>query len=160
MKGYYDAKRDEAPEIKVNSKVWLEGTNITPFRPMKKLAEKRYGPFQVLKKIGPSSYKLKLPTTWKGVHPVFNEILLVPFIQPLSTQSPIHPPPTVQGNEHDHYEVEAILDTRKFRKKTKYLVKWKGYGHEDNTWQTAASLKTAPEAMAIFKAKASAKTIN
>jgi len=32
-------------------KVWLENTNITPFRPMKKLAEKRYGPFEILETI-------------------------------------------------------------------------------------------------------------
>ena len=154
MKRYYDEKRDETPEIKVNSKVWLEGTNITPFRPMKKLAEKRYGPFEVLEKIGPGSYRLKIPSTWKGIHPVFNEILLTPFIQPLSTQSVIRPPPTVQGNEHDTYEVEAILDTRKTHGKkgiTQYLVKWKGYGHEDNTWEPLSHLKDAKQALANFR---------
>jgi hypothetical protein len=51
------------------------------------------------------------------------------------------------------------LDTRKIRGKMKYLVKWQGYGHEDNTWQTAQQLKDAPEIMAAFK-KSSAKTIN
>ena len=79
MKTYYDDKRDDLPPLEVGTKVWLDGRNITPFRPMKKLAEKRYGPFEILERIGPSSYKLKLPTTWKGVHPVFNEVLLIPF---------------------------------------------------------------------------------
>ena len=118
---------------------------------MKKLAEKRYGPFEVLQKIGPSSYRLKIPQTWKGIHPVFNEILLSPFNQPLSTQSPIHPPPTIQGNEHNIYEVKAILDTCKFHNKKKYLVKWKGYGHEENTQEPLSNLKHAKEALAKFR---------
>src|SRR5882757_844630 len=35
MKKFYDAKRDDQPPLPVGSKVWLENTNITPFRPMK-----------------------------------------------------------------------------------------------------------------------------
>ena len=80
---------------------------------MKKLAEKRYGPFEILEAIGPSAYRLKLPTTWKGIHPVFNEVLLLPFVSPLPSQSTIQPPPIVQSNDSQTYEVETILDTRK-----------------------------------------------
>jgi hypothetical protein len=151
MSSYYDAKRDNLPPFKPGSKVWLEGTNITPFRPMKKLAEKRYGPFEVLKQIGPSSYQIKIPSTWIGVHPVFNEILLTPFNDPLSTQTPIQPPPIVHGDNPVTYEVEAILDSRKRRKKTVYLVKWLGYGHEENTWEPLSNLKDAKEALADFR---------
>jgi hypothetical protein len=31
------------------------------------------------------------------------------------------------------YQVEAIIDKRVRGKKTEYLLKWKGYSHEDNT---------------------------
>jgi len=150
MKHYYDAKRDDLPPLAIGSKVWIEGTNITPFRPMKKLAEKRYGPFEVLEQNGPSAYKLALPPTWKGVHPVFNETLLSPFHEPLPGQSIVQPPP-VQGDAPDSYEVEAILDSRKRRKKIQYLVKWLGYGHEENTWEPIQNLKDAKEALALFR---------
>src|SRR6267378_3779988 len=113
MKSYYDAKRDNLPPFAVCSKVWLESTNITPFRPIKKLAKKHYGPFKILESVGPSAYRLKLPATWKGIHLVFNEVLLTPFISPLSSQSTIQPPPIVQSTDSPTYEVEAILDTRK-----------------------------------------------
>ena len=118
---------------------------------MKKLAEKRYGPFEILERIGPSSYKLKLPSTWKGVHPIFNEVLLVPFRQPLISQSVIQPPPKVHPDHEDRYEVKQILNTRKFRKTQKYLVKWKGFGHKENTWEPLKNLKGSEEALAEFR---------
>ena len=151
MKSYYDTKRDNLPPFEIGSKVWLESTNITPFRPMKKLAEKRYGPFEVLESIGPSTYCLKLPATWKGIHLVFNEILLTPFVTPLSSQSMIQPPPIIQSTDAQTYEVESILDTRKRRNKTFYLVKWLGYGHEENTWEPLSNLKDAKEALSEFR---------
>src|SRR6267143_899120 len=113
MKSYYDAKRDDLPPFEVGSKVWLESTNITPFQPMKKLTEKRYGPFKILELVGPSAYRLRLPSTWKGIHPVFNEILLTPFVSPLPSQSMIQPPPIVQLTEPETYKVKSILDTQK-----------------------------------------------
>ena len=121
---------------------------------MKKLAEKRYGPFTILKAIGPSSYLLDIPKTWTGVHPVFNEVLLTPFTEPGPTQTKVKPPPAVHGDnqEQERYEVESILDSRKIRGKLKYLVHWKGYGHEENTWEPISNLKDAKEALADFRA--------
>ena len=151
MQTYYNEKRDNLPPLEVGTKVWLDGRNITPFHPMKKLAEKRYGPFKVLERIGPSSYKLKLLMMWKGIHPVFNEVLLVPFHQPLQSQSMIQPPPEVHPDHEDRYEVEQILDTRKFCKTQKYLVKWRRFGHEENTWEPLKNLKGLEEALAAFR---------
>ena len=151
MKSYYDAKRDDLPPFEIGSKVWLESTNITPFQPMKKLAEKCYGPFKILELIGPSAYRLRLPSTWKGIHPVFNEILLTPFVTPLSNQSTIQPPPIVQSTDSQTYEVESILDTRKRQNTTFYLVKWLGYGHEENTWEPLSNLKDVKEALSEFR---------
>ena len=79
MKRAYDKKRGESQEYQPRDKVYLEGTNITTDRPIKKFDDKRHGPFTVIKKVGASSYKLKLPATWKKIHLVFNEIHLTPF---------------------------------------------------------------------------------
>ncbi len=69
-------------KYKEGNKVWLEGTNISTDRPMKKLNDNRFGPFKVIKKVGTSSYKLQIPYTWKSIHPVFNEALLTPYHEP------------------------------------------------------------------------------
>ena len=43
------------------------------------------------------------------------------------------------------YEVEAILDSKKIRGKQHFLVKWKGYGDHENTWQSRNDLKNAQD---------------
>ncbi len=48
MKRFYDRKRTDAVEYKAGDKVWLEGTNLSTDRPMKKLDDKRFGPFKVI----------------------------------------------------------------------------------------------------------------
>ena len=32
-----------------------------------------------------------------------------------------------------------------------YLVKWLGYGHEENTWEPLSNLKDAKEALSEFR---------
>ena len=48
----------------------LESTNLKLAVPAKKLAERRYGPFKILEKLGHASFKLELPEAWKNLHPV------------------------------------------------------------------------------------------
>ena len=91
MSKYYDKRRNESRQYKAGDLVWLEGTNLTTERPMKKLDDKHFGP---LEKVGKSAYKLKVPRTWKHVHPVFNEMLLTPYHAPeFPTQPRNHRPP-------------------------------------------------------------------
>jgi hypothetical protein len=47
----------------------------------------------------------------------------------------------VQGEEH--YEVESIIDSRMFRRKLQFLVKWRGYGYEENSWVNEAEVNAA-----------------
>ena len=99
---------------KIGSQVWLEGINITPLHPTKKFADKPYGPFKVLEKISKSAYKLDLPATWRQVHPVFNEVLLSPFKEPIFKSQKKPPPPgEIEVEGHPEYEVEKILNVQK-----------------------------------------------
>jgi len=43
-----------------------------------------------------------------------------------------------------------ILDKRKRGRGWQYLVKWKGYGYEENTWEAASNLKRAEGAIEDF----------
>ena len=57
-------------------KVWLDSRNLKmPYH--KKMAPKREGPFEIEEVIGPVTYRLKLPETWK-IHNVFHATLLRP----------------------------------------------------------------------------------
>jgi hypothetical protein len=65
MKRNYDRKKGESHNYQIRDKVWLEGTNINTDRPIKKLDDKRHGPFKIIGKEGKSVYRLELPKTWK-----------------------------------------------------------------------------------------------
>jgi transposase InsO family protein len=142
-KEQYD-KHARTSHYEPRDKVYLEATNIRTKRPSKKLDDKRFGPFEVVKRIGESAYELKLPDSWAAVHPVYNETYLTPYRPPkFNRQKRPPPPPPIMVDEEEEHEVEEILDHRKHRGRTHYLVHWKGYPHEENTWEPPSHLQHA-----------------
>ena len=64
-----------------------------------------------------------------------------------------HPPLVLtQGPKDQEFEVESVLDHRVGENGEKeFLVRWSGYGEDDDTWEPAANLSgTAEEAIAEF----------
>ena len=49
--------------------------------------------------------------------------------------------------------MERILNKRKIKGKDKYLVRWKGFTAESDTWEGRESLKNAKEAIKEFEKK-------
>jgi hypothetical protein len=62
----------------VGDRVWLEGHNLNTTHPSAKLAPRRYGPFLVTLAMSRTSFRLKLPPSWK-IHNVFHASLLTPY---------------------------------------------------------------------------------
>jgi hypothetical protein len=139
---------DNAP----GDQVYLEATNLRTDRPTKKLDDKRFGPFKIKRKVGRAAYELHLPAGWPAVHPVFNESLLTPYRAPSfkSQQKPPPPPPILDEQEQVEYEAEVIRDSRRRRGNLQYLVHWKGYPREDDTWEPAANVKNSPDLVEEF----------
>lgn len=54
------------------------------------------------------------------------------------------------GSE-DEYEVESIVARRERRGQREYLVQWKGFGDDANTWEPEASLAGCEERMREFR---------
>ena len=46
--------------------------------------------------------------------------------------------------------MEEILNSRMFRRRLQYLVKWEGYGIEGNTWEYSENFAHAPEKVTEF----------
>lgn len=150
MKKYYDKKRDpKTPEFKIGDLVWLDASDLNTTRPAKKLREKRLGPFKVLKKLSSLNYKLQLPPIWTQIHPVFHIEKLFPYQSNNPHTEP--PPDLVEGEEQ--YEVESIVDSRVWRKKLQYRVRWTGYSAEEDTWQYPEDLTNAQLAITNFHKK-------
>jgi len=89
----------------------------------------------------------------KQLHLVFNIVKLT-----LALDDPItghttedHPPPIVIDREAE-WKVKEILDSRWHQRRFQYLIKWKGYGREHNSWKSASEV-SAPKLTAEFHRK-------
>jgi hypothetical protein len=152
IKEYYDDKHDKAIEIEEGSFVWLDAKNITTTAPSKKLADKRLGPYKVKRKISSLNYELELPLKFK-VHPVFHIGLLYPHkTDPIKGRTP-DPPPPIEVEGEEEYEIEELIDARIWRKQKQYLVKWKDYPDSDNSWEPLKNITHANDAITEFHAR-------
>ena len=79
MARFYDIHQRDAPKYNVGDKVWLSSENIRTVRPTKKFDYKWLGPYVIEWVISCNAYRLKLPTSFSQVHPVFSVTLLRPF---------------------------------------------------------------------------------
>ena len=69
------------------------------------------------------------------IHPVFNVVKLLPVPDdPILGQQTKPPPPPEIVDGDEHYVVERILDSQLIRGRLHFLIKWEGYGYEENTW--------------------------
>ena len=140
MKEQFNSHAWPTQEYSPGDRVYLESTNIKTNCPSKKL-DKHFGPFEIIKKIGQSAYKLKLPTSWQGLHPIFNESYLSPYRpSQFSRQTRPPPPPLIEVEDKPEYEVEEIQDSRCWQGHLQYLIHWKGYPHEEDTWKPILNL--------------------
>ena len=153
MKRYYDCRRTLALVFQLGDKVFLDASDICTMRPSQKLSHPWLGPFVVEQQIRPMAYRLRLPHWMKQLHPVFNVVKLT-----LASNNPItgckmkdHSPPIVVDRAAE-WEVEEILDSRWYWRRFQYLIKWKGYGHEHNSWESASKV-SVPELTAEFHRK-------
>ncbi|KAG8645986.1 hypothetical protein MANES_10G110180v8 [Manihot esculenta] len=111
-------------------------------RAFQKLANRFYGPFPVIEKIGNLAYKLQLPATLK-IHPVFHVFLLKQHVGaavPISNDLP-----QLTDDGYAVLEPKKILDARWTKTGNCFLeevlVRWKNLPLEDATWEHSAELQ-------------------
>ncbi|KAL0932744.1 pol protein [Colletotrichum truncatum] len=128
MRKYADKTRVEGLTLKEGDSAYLLRRNIKTKRLSDKLDFKKLRPFEITKKVSNVNFKLALPDTMK-YHPVFHILLLEPA--PKGSRTIDH----IEVDPEQDYEVERILDHIDQHDDTEiqYLIKWKNYGHEENT---------------------------
>ena len=139
MTKHADDRRRTVDQLIVGGKCYLrlEGIELAQYtnRPCSKLNPLWYGPLEILDKISPVSYKIKLPARCR-IHDVFHvDRLKAAHVPPKGLgSSKSRSLPTLSNQQE--YEVEAIVDEKLRYKRAIVLIKWKGYSElYDNSWE-------------------------
>jgi len=145
MPKYYNQKVDnKEPQFKVGDWVMDNAKNIKTKRPSKKVDYKLWGKFEIEKPCGTNAYRLKLPPLSSKIDPVFHVSLLEPYRRNTipGRRSSTSPPVDLEQQE---YVIEKIKTTFIKGGQVKYLVSWKGYGPDEDTWEPYENLKAGGE---------------
>ena len=147
--------------LTVGDKVWLQAKQIKIHQQSVKLEPKQLGPFEITEVLSDVDYRLKLPTALQ-IHDVFHVDRLSLYKGNKVNVLEPPPPEPVTVNGEKEYKVDHIRDSKMFGCTLKYLVRWKGFGEGEDTWEPERNLKHAPAKLAEFHAQnpGAPRTIN
>jgi len=150
QKEYYDLHGKSDPNLQSGDMVWLLPGNIKTTRQWKKLDPKKIGPFKILAKIGTSADKVALPPSI-AIHNTFHISLLQPYQDNQLPSQIQEPPPHIQIEGEDEYELDEIIDSRFHYNQLQYPAKGKGYSPEhDKFWYPAENFNNAEHPVQRF----------
>ena len=150
MKKYVDRGRKQTEVWKKGDRVLLSTKDLVfKERPSKKLTERYVGPYAIEEVVLLNAVKLRLPSSMR-IHPVINVSWIVRYKEQVKEQKKEEGKPVeVEGVEE--WEVEKILNKKKMREVEKYLIRWKGFMAEGDTWERKENLKNAEELIKEFE---------
>ena len=123
----------------------------------KKLLPRYDGPFEIIEKISPLAYRLRMPASY-GMHPVLN----IGHLEIYRSSPPeFGNRVRIDLDREDfealpEYEVERIVDEKTIRgargrRYKRYKVRFTGYGPEHDEWLPRGNLKNAPEVLRAWE---------
>jgi hypothetical protein len=134
-RSYYNANRQAKPSLKRGDKAYILSRNIRTKRPNKKLDYKKLGPYKILEEKKGDTFKLELPPGTR-IYDTFHVSLLEPAPRELRLENKeTTPGDTIQVEPE--WEVEKILGSEYQHGQLHYLLKWKYFADEENSWEPA-----------------------
>ena len=107
------------------------------------------GPYKVKKIVLSNAVELELPDTIK-IHLVVNVSRIRRYVGQVEGQKREQPALVIINGEEE-WKVEKILNKQQIREKDKYLVQWKGFTVESDTWEGRENLGNTKETIKEFE---------
>jgi len=152
MKKYANRRQREEEEYRIGDLVLLSTKDLKwqmKGRRLEKLTKCFIGLYKVKGIVSSNAIELELPKSIK-IHPVVNISRVQLYKLQVEGQKKIPPKPVIIEGEEE-FEVEKILNKRTIRGKEKFLVRWKGYTMEEDTWENRENLENAKELVEEFE---------
>ena len=147
-----EQKRSHFIPFQKGEKVWLDSRNLKTLY-HKKMAPKREGPFEITDVLGPLTYQLQLPETWR-IHNVFHASLLRWYREnDIYGENYERPPAELDHEGQEVYNVETILRHRKRGRGYQYFVKWEGYPITEASWEPEGSFSNDGDILNLYKTR-------
>jgi len=118
-------------------------------RRTEKLTEHFVGPYKVKGIVSSNTIELELPKSIK-IHPVVNVSRVQLYKLQVEGQKKILPKQVIIEGEEE-FKIEKILNKRTVRGKEKFLVRWKEYMAEEDTWENRENLENMKELVEEFE---------
>ena len=99
------------------------------------------GPYKIKGIISSNAVELELPKSIR-IHPIVNVSKVRLYKPQVEGQKKTPPKPVIIKGEEE-FKVEKILNKRIVQGKEKFLVRWKGYTVEEDTWEDRKNLENA-----------------
>ena len=151
----YNKNRCQVPEFTKGTKVlvnphsleWTDAKGVGT-----KLRQRWIGPFEVVQKINPNVYRLRMSDRYPGL-PVFNidHLRLYTPSDAKWGERTVMKESNRQKPASEEYSVEAIIGHRRKKRGLEWLVWWEGYGPQFDTWEPTSCLRNAPLVLSEYK---------
>ena len=152
MKKYANRRQREEEEYRIGDLVLLSTKDLKwqmKGRRSEKLTKCFIGLYKVKGIVSSNAIELELPKSIK-IYPVVNISRVQLYKLQVEGQKKIPPKPVIIEGEEE-FEVEKILNKRTIRGKEKFLVRWKGYTMEEDTWENRENLENTKELVEEFE---------
>jgi len=150
IKRYIDRGRKKTENWEKGNRVLLSTKDLVfKERPTKKLMERYVGLYVIEEVVLSNAVKLQFPSLMR-IHLVVNVSRIVRYKKQVKEQKK-EEEKLVEIKEVEEWEAEKILNKKKIRGVEKYLIRWKRFMAEGDTWERRENLKNAEKLIEEFE---------